>query len=73
MAEAQAVLLVAKQALLLDLNNLILEGDSSAVITTLQQPSLSSDWHIHPMISYISHLLSSISWYASKNPRSANS
>lgn len=43
MAEAQAALLVAKQALLLGPKKMILEGDSLAVINTLQPSSLSSD------------------------------
>jgi len=44
--EALAVRLVASLACSLNFNNFIIEGDSQVVISSLQHPQNSLDWHI---------------------------
>jgi hypothetical protein len=72
-AEAQAVLLAASLASSLKLDKFVLEGNSSFVISYLQQQSFGLD---NPLVSLISKVFSLISpsslWEVRKVNRSAN-
>jgi hypothetical protein len=71
--EALAALLVVALAVILQLKNFTIEGDSLTVITALQHPSISHNWFIEKIISdSISILPASLNWEARKINRSAN-
>jgi hypothetical protein len=71
--EAQATLLACSLATSLHLGNFVIEGDSSIVITALQNPSIISDWQLDHVICDIFSLIpASSTWKARKVNRSAN-
>ncbi|XP_059451120.1 lysM domain receptor-like kinase 10 [Corylus avellana] len=71
--EAQAALLAASLAASMHLDNFILEGDSSIVISSLQHPSIVLDWHIdHVITDTISLIPASSLWETRKVNRSVN-
>ena len=73
MGEALATLLGVSLASQLYIDHFILEGDSKVVVSALQHPQISKDWHIS---NSISDILGSIplasSWEGRKVNRSAN-
>jgi hypothetical protein len=71
--EALAAQLASDLASSLKLDRVILEGDSSVVISSLQNPSCVLDWHIDLIIQdTISSFPASSLWEARKINRSAN-
>jgi hypothetical protein len=71
--EAQGALLAATLASTLQLQHVVIEGDSQTVISALHFPALSQDWHIDQLIVDTLSLLSSTPlWEAKKINRSAN-
>jgi hypothetical protein len=71
--EAQGALLATSLAASLHLSNFIIEGDSLIVITALQFPALTFDWHIEKLIlDTIALLPPSSKWEAKKINRSTN-
>ena len=71
--EAQAALLACSLAVSLNLDNFFIEGDSSTVITALQNPSLISDWQLDHIICNIFSLIpASSTWKARKANKSVN-
>jgi hypothetical protein len=50
-------LLTCSLAVSLHLDNFVIEGDSSTIITDLQNPSLIMDWHLDHVICNIFFLL----------------
>jgi hypothetical protein len=71
--EALAAQLAGILATSLKLDMFILEGDSSIVVSALQNPSLIMDWHIEHVINdTISSFSASSLWEARKINRSAN-
>ena len=71
--EAQAALLVAFLAISLKLDNFSLEGNSSIVISSIQQPSIVLVWPLNSIISDIVSLIpASFLWNARKVNRSVN-
>jgi hypothetical protein len=71
--EALAAQLAVSLAASMNLKNFIMEGDSLVVITALQNPSITQDWHIESIIANTLTLLPAPSlWKAKKVNRSAN-
>ena len=71
--ETLAAQLIASLAASLNFKKFSLEGDSSVVITTLQNPSISLDWHIESVIVNTLFLLpASPLWEAKKIYKSVN-
>ena len=71
--EALAARLAASLAASLHMKNFSLEGDSTIVISALNNPSLTLDWHIEYVIANaLSMLVASSLWLANKIHQSAN-
>jgi hypothetical protein len=70
--EAQAAKLAGVLADSLHLENFILEGDSALVVLALQNPALTTNWHIEHLINETLATLHSSKWEARKINRSAN-
>jgi hypothetical protein len=71
--EALAARLAASLAASLQLQNFSLEGDSAVVVSALNNPSISLDWHIESVIANALSLIPVSSlWLATKIHRSAN-
>jgi hypothetical protein len=71
--EALAARLAASLAASLQLQNFSLEGDSAVVVSALNNPSITLDWHIESVIANALSLIPVSSlWLATKIHRSAN-
>jgi hypothetical protein len=71
--EALATRLAASLVASLHLKNFSLEGDSAVVISALNNPSISLDWHIESIIANaLSMIPASSLWLATKIHRSVN-
>ena len=71
--EAQRALLAPSLAFSLQLKHFVIKGDSQTVISALNFPALSQDWHIdHLIVDTLTLLSPSPLWEANKINRSAN-